>query len=36
MAAPGVISEIATVCTEVYVPPGTLNVGMAAGGRLIV
>ena len=36
MVAPVVESRIDTVCIEVYVPAGTLKVGVAASGRLMV
>jgi hypothetical protein len=36
MVAPLVVSLILTVCTEEYVPVGTLKVGVAAAGKVIV
>src|SRR5437899_7370254 len=34
MVAPGVVSEMLTVCVPRYVPPGRLNVGVAAGAEV--
>jgi hypothetical protein len=31
MVAPGVVSEIDTVCAAAYVPAATLKLGVAAG-----
>lgn len=36
MVAPGVVSEIVTVCAELYVPGGIENVGVAAAVGVVV